>query len=111
VLGVVDVDFQARVRRFLSDHHLAHTPETHALDLLAEVGEVAKALLESSDYGQRPAAATPTLELELGDTFYSLVTLAEAVHVDLSSALDAALARYEARIAAAGHAGNPHPQP
>ncbi|MBN1659963.1 MAG: MazG-like family protein [Anaerolineae bacterium] len=105
------MDFQARVHAFLARHHLAHTPETHALDLASEVGEVSKALLEATHYGQRRAVAGPALESELGDAFYALVTLAESLDVDLSAALDAALARYEARIAATGHSGNPHPGP
>ncbi len=42
--------FQQQVHAFLARHDLGHRPETHALDLVSEVGEVVKALLESGDY-------------------------------------------------------------
>jgi NTP pyrophosphatase (non-canonical NTP hydrolase) len=85
---------------------LGHTPETHALDLASEVGEVAKALLESSEYGESPAGRTAALEEELGDAFFSLVALAASLDVDLERALDGALTKYETRLAEQGSAGS-----
>ncbi|MGD8398478.1 MAG: MazG-like family protein [Anaerolineae bacterium] len=98
--------FQSRVGAFLERHDLLHTPETHALDLAAEVGEVAKALLEVTAYGSATLQTTGSLESELGDALFSLAALAESLDVDLEAALAGALARYEARIAAAGHPGS-----
>jgi NTP pyrophosphatase (non-canonical NTP hydrolase) len=98
--------FQARVRQFLARHDLGHAPQTHALDLVSEVGEVAKALLESSDYGRSAVEPSANVQQELGDAFFSLVALAESLEVDLETALGAALEKYELRVAAKGHAGS-----
>ena len=98
--------FQARSRAFLARHRLNHTPQVHTLDLVSEVGEVAKALLESSDYGESPSQPTPDLEEELGDAFFSLIALAESLDVDLETALKQALTKYEARLAERGHSGS-----
>jgi len=98
--------FQDRVRRFLGQYELRHAPETHALDLVSEVGEVAKALLAATDYGAVPPKANEALEEELGDTFFALVALAESLGVDLEAALSAALCKYQDRLASKGHAGS-----
>ena len=45
---------QQRVAAFAQQHNLLHEPATHALDLVSEVGEVAKEILKATDYGQRP---------------------------------------------------------
>ena len=100
------MSFQRRCRAFLARHGLSHSPQIHALDLASEVGEVAKALLESSEYGESPAGHTVALEEELGDTFFSLVALAESLDVDLERALDSALNKYETRLAKHGSAGS-----
>ena len=98
--------FQTRTRDFLERHALGHTPQTHALDLVSEVGEVAKALLEASDYGRSSLTPSPALNEELGDAFYSLIALAESLDVDLKAALEGVLEKYEARLATQGHAGS-----
>jgi NTP pyrophosphatase (non-canonical NTP hydrolase) len=90
-------------------HSLGHTPQNHALDLMSEVGEVAKSLLQASDYGRSPLQLSPAMSEELGDVFYSLVALAESLNINLEAALDDALAKYEARLALQGHAGSAGP--
>ena len=99
------MSFQIRTRDFMARHGLGHTPQTHALDLISEVGEVAKSLLLASDYGRSPLEPGPALSEELGDAFYSLVALAESLNIDLETALDGALIKYQARLAAQGHTG------
>ena len=39
--------FQTRSRVFLARHGLSHTPQIHTLDLVSEVGEIAKAIAGS----------------------------------------------------------------
>lgn len=98
--------FQTRSRAFLARHGLSHTPQIHTLDLFSEVGEVARALLEGSDYGESASQPTPALEEELGDAFFSLIALAESLNVDLETALETAMVKYEARLAEKGHSGS-----
>ena len=100
------MDVQHQVRAFLKQHQLAHAPETHALDLVSEVGEVAKALLEASEYGATGPVYGPALPEELGDAFFALLALAESLDVDLEAALSTAMAKYEDRLASKGHCGS-----
>ena len=98
--------FQTRSRMFLAQHGLSHTPQIHTLDLVSEVGEIAKALLEASEYGESLSQPTLALEEEMGDAFFSLIALADSLDVDLETALDQALTKYEARLAEKGHCGS-----
>lgn len=98
--------FQEVVRDFVRQHGLLHTPETHALDLVSEVGEVAKEVLRATDYGQRPFAPTSELADELGDVLYALAALGDSCGVDLERALEEALRKYAARLESTGHAGS-----
>lgn len=101
-------NWQERAAGFARQHHLQRTPEIYALDLLSELGEVAKEILTMTDYGRRPAPTQPSPEmvLELGDALYSLCLLATAVDVDLEEALAQTLAKYENRWQAHGHPGS-----
>ncbi|MEE8390092.1 MAG: MazG-like family protein [Anaerolineae bacterium] len=99
-------DWQRRVVDFARRHNLLYDPSTHALDLVSEVGEVAKEVLLSTDYGRRAGQFRPQLADELGDALYSLLTLAEACGVDAGNALNAALGKYERRLEERGEPGS-----
>lgn len=98
--------FQEKVRDFATQHGLRYAPATHALDLVAEVGEIAKEVLKSTDYGRRPFASTSELAGELGDALYALVALGDSCGIDLEHSLDEALHKYEVRLRDTGHAGS-----
>lgn len=99
-------NWQKRVAAFARHHNLLYAPTIHALDLVSEVGEVAKEVLLSTDYGRRAPQFRPELANELGDALYSLLMLAEACGVDADGALSAALEKYERRLAEQGAAGS-----
>lgn len=99
-------NWQQRSVAFARRHDLLHDPATHALDLVSEVGEVAKEVLLSTDYGRRALQPRPQLADELGDALYSLLALAEACGVDAGRALGAALQKYERRLAERGKPGS-----
>lgn len=99
-------NWQTMAARFAREHNLDHDPGVYTLDLMSEVGEVAKELLLASDYGRRAAKPTPNMAAELGDALYSLCLLATAVGVDLDSALHETLDKYEQRWQAKGHNGS-----
>ena len=103
--------FQRRCRAFLTQYGLSHAPQIHTLDLVSEVGEVAKALLEGSDYGASPSQPTAELEAELGDAFFSLIALAESLDLDLEAALEKSLTKYETRLAERDSAGSRYATP
>ena len=66
-------DFQKNVAVFVADHQLEAPVETRLLDLVSEVGELAKEVLKGSDYGRKPAQLPPAWADELGDVFFSLI--------------------------------------
>jgi hypothetical protein len=70
-------DWQGRSAAFAQHHGLFHDPATHALDLVSEVGEVAKEIL-----------------------------LAEVCGVNADDALNATLQKYERRLADHGDTGS-----
>lgn len=98
------MDEQRRVAEFVADHDLGADPANRVLDLVSEVGEVAKEVNVSTDYG-----AADDVEIaadELGDTLFALLALADAVDVDAGEALETAIAKYEARLEVSGDAGS-----
>ena len=98
--------WQERVAGFARRHGLVHDPATHALDLVSEIGEVAKEVLLASDYGRRAPEFGPQLAGELGDALYSLLALAEACGADADRVLTAALEKYKHRLSERGEAGS-----
>lgn len=90
--------WQQQVAAFARQHDLLHDPATHALDLMSEVGEVAKEILKATNYGQRPLQDNENLLDEMGDALYSLLALAESCGVDADAALSSALGKYERRL-------------
>jgi NTP pyrophosphatase (non-canonical NTP hydrolase) len=100
------IDLQREVALFTQRHHLQHDVETHALDLVSEVGELAKEVLLATDYGRRAAPSRLELAREIGDALYSLLALAEVCDVDAEAALRAALKEYERRLAERGEASS-----
>lgn len=92
------MDEQERVAEFVARHDLDAPPEFRLLDAVSELGELAKNVNESTDYGTTPADAEVDSD-EVGDALFALLALADSVDVDAGEALDEALAKYEARIA------------
>jgi NTP pyrophosphatase (non-canonical NTP hydrolase) len=95
-------NWQTKAAKFSQNHNLHHPPSVYALDLMSELGEVAKEILLGMDYGKRPFQASPdlpdhNLSGELGDALYSLCQLATTAGVDLDEAFTATLQKYEQR--------------
>lgn len=93
---------QDEVKEFAKKNNLLHKPEAHALDLIAEIGEVAKEILKATDYGKKEFKSREELKSELGDAFYSLLMLANACNVDMEEALKLVLEKYKKRLAKGG---------
>ena len=105
------MQIQDEVGTYIRQHSLLHPPEVHALDLISEVGELVKEILLAGDFAQRPVEANENLTEETGDTFLSLIALAESLDVDLETALRAALEKYEARYPQKEHDGSSAGEP
>jgi len=98
------MDEQARVAAFLDGNDLRAPPENRVLDLASEVGELAKNVNESTDYGACEGADVE--RDELGDALFCLLALADELDYDAGAAVDEALAKYEDRLDESGSAGS-----
>lgn len=96
---------QERVAAFVAEHDLDAPPAYRLLDLVSEVGELAKAGATSTDYGTDPdELAIP--EDEIGDVLFAVLALSTRLKIDADAALDQALAKYEDRLASSGSPGS-----
>jgi len=92
------MDEQQRVAAFVDEHGLETPPAFRLLDLVSELGEVAKNATESTAYGDNPADLALDSD-EIGDVLFALLAVAESVDVDAGDALEESLAKYEKRLA------------
>jgi NTP pyrophosphatase (non-canonical NTP hydrolase) len=97
---------QQAVAEFVQRHSLETDVEHRLLDLVSEVGELAKEVLKGTQYGRIPATLAPNWQTELGDVLFSLLCLGNTTNVDLENALREALEKYEQRLAARRDAGS-----
>ncbi len=98
--------FQETVATFVAKHHLETSVEVRVLDLVSEIGEVAKEVLKASEYGQQSFQPTAEWSGELADAFFSLICVANSTNVNLEVALAEALEKYQQRLASKGEAGS-----
>lgn len=92
------MDEQQKVATFIHEHGMEAPSVYRLLDLLSELGEVAKDVAESTDYGESPERLKVHSD-EIGDTLFALLALADELEINASEALDEALAKYGDRIA------------
>lgn len=90
-------DTQEKIQLFCLHHNLVASPEHRLLDVVSELGEVAKEVLKSTDYGRKEFHSTEDFADEMGDALFSLIALANAAHVDLNTALETVLRKYDKR--------------
>jgi NTP pyrophosphatase (non-canonical NTP hydrolase) len=91
-------DQQRRVAAFVDEHDLETPPEYRLLDLVSEVGELAKDANESTRYGDEPGDFDLETD-ELGDVLFALLALAADLDIDADEALEEAVSKYERRLA------------
>lgn len=96
---------QETVAQFLAEHDMDADPAYRILDLTSEVGELAKDVNDSTDYGGSPEEVAVKSD-EIGDALFALLAVAESLDVDAEEALDEALAKYRTRIEETGDAGS-----
>lgn len=92
---------QELVSEFVERHGLRAQPEYRLLDLVSEVGELAKDATKSTDYGDDPAALAVN-QSEVGDVLFALLAFADSMEVDANAALTEALDKYERRVSDTG---------
>lgn len=103
---IVGFELQKRVALFVEKNDLETNSAHRLLDLISEVGEMAKELLKATKYGKASFQRTDNWAMEMGDTFFSLICLANSTGVDLDKSLMAVLAKYVKRIEVHKDAGS-----
>jgi NTP pyrophosphatase (non-canonical NTP hydrolase) len=99
-------DLQEKVREFIEKNNLEMKPEFCTLDIVSEIGEVAKEILKMYEYGRGDgrfrkeikSELKDDLRSELGDVLYSLINLANYYGVDLDEEVINVMRKYEKRI-------------
>ena len=99
------MDEQRAVSSFVAEHDMEAPPAYRLLDLVSELGEVAKDAAESTDYGECPDDIEVDSD-EIGDALFALLALADELDIDAGGAPHEALAKYENRIAETGDAAS-----
>lgn len=95
-------EFQRRVAEFIGTHKLETSVSARVLDLVAEVGELAKEASKATEYGRTPFRPSESWREEMGDAFFALICLANSTDVNLEEALEQALTKYRRRIEETG---------
>ena len=88
---------QDKVKNFCEQHDLSTSSEVRFLDIVSELGELAKEILLHSDYGKKTIDHSARLEEEVGDTIFSLIALSNSFDIDMEVALNKVLKKYELR--------------
>lgn len=99
-------EFQGKVKKFMDENNANIPIEYQMLDLVDEIGEVAKEISKMSGYGTRKPEFREEIIIELGDALYSLIAVANYYDVDLLKSIDMAMEKYTKRIEKGGHAGS-----
>ena len=90
---------QSQVREFVKTHGIDAPIEQRCLDLVSEVGELAKEILLATDYGKRAYQKSTTITNEVGDIAFALICVANSLEIDIEHALSDSLSKYTNRIA------------
>ena len=97
---------QEKVNELIKKYNLESSVEIRFIDLISELGELGKEILKGNDYGKKEFCNTENIESEIGDTFFSLICVANGLNIDLQSALDNVFNKYENRFSNNGNIGS-----
>ena len=97
---------QKKVDELIKKYNLESSVEIRFIDLISELGELGKEILKGNEYGKKDFCNTENIELEIGDTFFSLICVANGLNIDLQNALDNVLNKYENRFSNNGNIGS-----
>jgi len=102
------LELQNKVDKFNKLAHGNTKTPVHArlLDCISELGELSKEYLKSTDYGDKDFNLHDDFELELGDTIYSLLSLANELDIDVEEAVDKVLDKYKLRLSKTNSIGS-----
>lgn len=87
------------LREFIAQHHLETQPAYSLLDIMSELGEVAKELLQGTDYGRGSGEADATrMREEIGDLMFAVAYLSTLYDIDPEAAMWESVRKFERRL-------------
>jgi NTP pyrophosphatase (non-canonical NTP hydrolase) len=87
------------LKEFVAKHHLEAQPAYSLLDIMSELGEVAKELLKATDYGRRTGTADAArMREEIGDLMFAVAYLSTLYEVDPEAAMWDSVRKFEGRL-------------
>ena len=89
---------QEKVKQLVERYGLSASKESRYIDLIAQAGDLGKALLGSSDYGLQELHTSEEIREEAGNLLFSLLALLNDFGIDENEVLDQVIARYEERM-------------
>jgi len=89
---------QNEIKQFCEKHKIECPLEFRFLDLVSELGELAKEIIKATEYGKEEFKFRQEIKIEIGDLLFSLIVLANQLNIDLEDALNLVLEKYEKRI-------------
>ena len=95
-------EIQQKIKEFCKKHNLESPPEHRLLDVVSELGEVAKEVLKMTNYGRKSLEYREEIKSEIGDAIYSLITVANYFDINLDEALEMVFQKYEKRLKKGG---------
>ena len=89
---------QEKVKKLVETYDLTASPESRYMDLVMQVGELGKAILNSTDYGYRKFSVTSDIKEEAGSCLFSFLALLNDYGLDENELLDQVIGGYEEKI-------------
>ncbi|WP_432662198.1 MazG nucleotide pyrophosphohydrolase domain-containing protein [Wukongibacter baidiensis] len=100
------IEIQKKIEKFTNEKNLNISPNVRIIDLVSEVGEMAKEILKATDYGKKNFIANEDWQEEMGDVLFSLICLANSTDINLEESLYKVLKKYEERFNIKGDIGS-----
>lgn len=106
-------ELQKDVDNFISKYNLESPTNIRLLDLVSELGELAKVQLKGTNYGRWDYHDDifPNWMDEMGDVLFSLMALANIQNIDLEDCLKRSIEKYQKRLDSYGDAGSKRNRP
>lgn len=87
----------AYIEQLVNKYHVKCGFQMRYIDLVSEVGELGKSILNASRYGREALQETSEIQMELGDCLFSLLALCAELRIDSEQAIMTAIEKYEKR--------------
>lgn len=94
----MESSIQELIRQFVAEYKLDTTIEIRMLDILSEMGELSKEVLNITKYGKKEMVLTDGFQDEFGDVLFSLFCIANALNIDIEQQMQKTLNKYQNRF-------------